>query len=97
MNKYENHEDEWREEANRERWEREQARRNRWIDPRDPDYIAPEAEDMTDSTSICGRCEKETDQEICEKCMEIMLLGAQEHRFEPDENFFKEIGVKRYA
>lgn len=40
MNKYENHYDEWREEANRLRFERELSRR--WIDPRDPDYIAPE-------------------------------------------------------
>lgn len=42
MDKYENHYDEWREEENRIRYEREQARRHRWIDPRDPDYIAPE-------------------------------------------------------
>lgn len=40
----ENHGSEWREEENRIRYEKERARRTRWIDPRDPDYIAPEIE-----------------------------------------------------
>lgn len=54
MNKYENHEAEWREEANRERYEREQARKQRWIDPRDPDYIAPEEPEETEDCPTCG-------------------------------------------
>jgi hypothetical protein len=61
MDKYENHYDEWREEENRIRYEREQARRQRWIDPRDPDYIAPEGycqtcKDYTTLINSYGEC-----------------------------------------
>lgn len=53
MNKYENHEDEWREDENRLRYERDQSRRQRWIDPRDPDYIAPEEPEETEECPTC--------------------------------------------
>lgn len=53
MSKYENHESEWREEENRIKWEREQAKLHRWIDPRDPDYIAP-PEYITDECPDCA-------------------------------------------
>lgn len=45
MNKYENHEHEWREEENLNRYEKEQARRHSWINPQDSRYIAPEVEE----------------------------------------------------
>lgn len=54
MNKYENHEHEWREEENLIRVEREQARLHRWIDPRDPDYIAPDDPEETEDCPTCG-------------------------------------------
>lgn len=40
-----NHYDEYREEANRLRYEREQSRRRIVYDPRDPDFVAPEEEE----------------------------------------------------
>lgn len=46
--RYENHFDEWREEENQISREREQARKRRWVDPRDPDYIAPDEPEGTE-------------------------------------------------
>jgi hypothetical protein len=42
------HEDEmadYREQMAQEKYEREQVRKQRWVDPRDPNYVAPEEEE----------------------------------------------------
>lgn len=65
MNRYENHEDEWKEEDNKARYEREQAKKQYWVDPRDPNYIAPERkctecgteiEDLLEEFTTCDSC-----------------------------------------
>lgn len=45
LDKYENHENEYREEAARIRYEREQSRKRIAWHPHDPDYIAPDEDD----------------------------------------------------
>lgn len=48
--------------------------------------------------NTCPRCNKNAAYdgfELCEECMNNMLLGGSDYKFIPDDNFFKEINADK--